>query len=113
QALMEPILRSLTLKRFRSIPAETVKFANPTFLVGRNGSGKSNFRDALDFLAEAMSSSLQSVFDRRGGIAVVRNRTSARSYPPNLGLGVELRRLNGEVEKAHYAFEVRATKNYG
>jgi predicted ATPase len=110
---MEPILRSLILKRFRSIPADTVQFANPTFLVGRNGSGKSNFRDALDLLAEAMSTSLQSVFDRRGGIAVVRNRTSGRNYPPNLGLGAVLGRLNGEIDHARYAFEVRATKNYG
>jgi len=75
---MEPILKSLIVERFRSIPAETINFDNPTFLVGRNGSGKSNFRDAVDFLAEAMSSPLQSVFDRRGGIAVVRNRTSGR-----------------------------------
>ena len=110
---MEPILRSLILKRFRSIPADTVQFANPTFLVGRNGSGKSNFRDAMDFLAEAMSSSLQSVFDRRGGIAVVRNRTSGKGYPPNIGLGAVLGRLNGEIEQARYAFEVRATINYG
>src|ERR1039458_1467702 len=107
---MEPILRSLILKRFRSIPAETIQFDNPTFLVGRNGSGKSNFRDALDFLAEAMSSSLHSVFDRRGGIAVVRNRTSGKSYPPNLGLGAVLGRLNGEVEQARYGARPRATK---
>ena len=65
---MEPILRSLILKRFRSIPAETVPFGNPTFLVGQNGSGKSNFVDAFAFLAEAMASPLQAVFDRRGGI---------------------------------------------
>jgi predicted ATPase len=110
---MSPILHSLIVKRFRSIPAETAVFDNPTFLVGRNGSGKSNFRDALDFLAEAMSSLLQSVFDRRGGVAVVRNRTSGRSYPPNLGLGVVLGRLNGEAHGARYAFEVRATKNRG
>lgn len=110
---MDPVLNSLVVKRFRSIPAETVTFDNPTFLVGRNGSGKSNFRDALDFLAEATSSSLQSVFDRRGGIAVVRNRTSGRSYPPNLGLGAVLGRLNGDVESARYAFEVRARKNRG
>jgi predicted ATPase len=110
---MDPILRSLILKRFRSIPAETVTFDNPTFLIGRNGSGKSNFRDALDFLVESMSASLQAVFDRRGGIAVVRNRTSGRSYPPNLGLGAVFGRLNGEVREARYAFEVRATKNHG
>jgi predicted ATPase len=110
---MEPLLQSLVLKRFRSIPAETVEFTNPTFLVGLNGSGKSNLRDAIDFLAEAMSTSLQSVFDRRGGIAVVRNRTSGRSYPPNLGLGAVLGRLNGDIHQARYAFEVRATKNHG
>ena len=63
---MEPILRSLILKRFRSIPAETVPFGNPTFLVGQNGSGKSNFVDAFAFLAEAMASPLQAVFDRPG-----------------------------------------------
>jgi len=79
---MDPILRSLVIKRFRSIPVETVELTNPTFLVGRNGSGKSNLRDAIDFLAEAMSTSLQSVFDRRGGFAIVRNRTSAGAIPP-------------------------------
>src|SRR5438132_10284179 len=109
---MEPILRSLILKRFRSIPAETVQFDNPTFLVGRNGSGKSNFCDALDFLAEAMSSSLQSVFDRRGGMQVVRNRTPGKDYPRNVGIGVQLGRLNGEIEEARYAFEVHSSKDY-
>jgi hypothetical protein len=29
---MNPIIRQLILKRFRSIPAETVTFDNPTFL---------------------------------------------------------------------------------
>jgi predicted ATPase len=110
---MDPVVRTLILKRFRSIPSESVSFENPTFLVGRNGSGKSNLVDAFDFLAEVMVSPLQAVFDKRGGIAVVRNRTSGRSYPPNLGLGVELGRLNGEVSRARYAFEVRALKNYG
>ena len=43
----------------------------------KTGPGKSNFRD-VDFLAEAMASSLQAVFDRRGGIVVVRNRTSGQ-----------------------------------
>ncbi len=110
---MEPVLRTLILKRFRSIPAEKVHFDNPTVLVGRNGAGKSNFRDAIDFLAESMTSPLQAVFDRRGGVTVVRNRTSVRSYPPNLGVGVALGPLNGELAGAHYAFEIHAKKNHG
>jgi predicted ATPase len=110
---LEPILRSLTLNRFRSIPAETVSFDNPTFLVGQNGSGKSKFVDAFAFLADAMASPLQGVFDRRGGISPVRNRSSGQSYPPNLGLVVTLGAINGDTLSARYAFEIRALKNYG
>jgi predicted ATPase len=110
---MDPVIRSLILKRFRSLPTERVVFDNPTILIGRNGSGKSNFVDAFAFLAEAMASPLQAVFDRRGGISTVRNRTSGQSYPPNLGLGITFGPLNGDVSQARYAFEIRALKNYG
>jgi predicted ATPase len=110
---MKPVIKKLILKRFRSIPGEEVTFDNPTFVLGRNGSGKSNFADAFAFLAEAMASPLQAVFDKRYGIAAVRNRTSVKNYPPNLGLGAIFGRLNGEVRKARYAFEVKAEKNYG
>jgi predicted ATPase len=111
--MMKPVVERVILKRFRSIPSETVEFANPTFFVGQNGSGKSNFVDAFSFLAEAMALPLQAVFDKRGGIAVVRNRTSGQSYPPNLGLGVVFGALNGDVISARYAFEIRALPNYG
>ena len=104
------MLAKLTLKRFRSFPAGTVEFANPTFLVGRNGSGKSNLADAFAFLAEAMASPLQAVFDRRGGISAVGNRSSARGRPADLGLRVLLRTVEFH---AIYAFEVRATKRHG
>jgi predicted ATPase len=111
--MLLPVVRSLILKRFRSIPSERIEFGNPTFLVGRNGSGKSNLVDAFSFLADAMAAPLQAVFDRRGGITAVRNRTSGRSYPPNLGLGVEFGNINGVATSGRYAFEVRALANYG
>ena len=110
---MNPLIKSLILKRFRSIPTDRVDFDNPTFLVGRNGSGKSNLVDAFAFLAEAMVTPLQAVFDKRGGISAVRNRTSGRSYPPNLGLGTLFGPLNGEIKGGRYAFEVKALPKYG
>ena len=110
---MDPLLQTLILKRFRSIPSERVNFSNPTFFVGRNGSGKSNFAEAFSFLAEAMASPLQAVFDNRGGISAVRNRTSGQSYPPNLGMCAILGALNGEISGGRYAFEVKALPNYG
>lgn len=108
-----PMLRRLQLKNFRSVPSADIEWDNPTFLVGRNGSGKSNIVDAFAFLADAMSGPLQAVLDRRGGITAVRNRSSAKSRPPNWGLGVVLTDLNGEVKEARYAMEIKALKNYG
>jgi predicted ATPase len=82
-------------------------------LVGQNGSGKTNFVHSFSFLAEAMTLPLQAVFDKQGGISVVRNRTSGRSYPPNLGMAVEFGQLNGYAQGGRYAFEIRALPNYG
>jgi predicted ATPase len=110
---MKTMIRRLIVKRFRSFPSDHVDLDNLTFLVGRNGSGKSNFADVFAFLAEAMSSPLQAVFDKRGGIASVRNRTSGRSYPPNLGLGVVLDSIDGKATGGRFAFAVRALPNHG
>ena len=110
--MKSPPVTRLVLKRFRSFPTTTLVFDNPLFVVGRNGSGKSNLADAFSFVSEAMSSPLQAVFDRRGGIAAVRNRSPVKSAPPNLGLAFELGPLNG-ITGGRFAFEVKALPNYG
>ena len=81
--------------------------------MGQNGSGKSNLADVFSFVSETMAQPLQAVFDRRGGIAAVRNRSSGqRSYPPNLGVAFEFGPING-IHGGRYAFEVKALPNYG
>ena len=110
---MKPVIKRLIIKRFRSFASDTVEFDNPVFLVGKNGAGKTNFADIFSFVSEAMSSPLQAVFDRRGGIAAVRNRSGSRSYPPNLGLSITTGPINATVAGARFAFEVRALPNYG
>ncbi len=115
---MEPVVRSLILKGFRSVRAGQIVFDNPTFLVGRNGSGKSNIADAFAFLAEAMTLPLQEVIDRRGGIESVLTKNSET----NLGIAVDLdlpeaaktlttNWMVGPVS-AHYAFEAKALPDY-
>jgi predicted ATPase len=84
---MEPTIKQLVLKRFRSIPSERITLDNPTIFVGRNGSGKSNLVSAFSFLAEAMASPLQAVFDKAGG-----SRPSA-TVPPARAI----RRISGCV----------------
>jgi hypothetical protein len=85
---MGPVVRSLILKGFRSLSDVRIEFDNPTFLVGRNGAGKSNIGDALGFVSEAMTSPLREVIDRRGGITDVRTQPLSGSVPAKLGLGV-------------------------
>ncbi len=106
-------IRRLILKRFRSVPAENVELSNPTFLVGKNGSGKSNVVDAFAFISECMTLPLQAVFDKRGGISIVRHRSGSRSYPPNLGIGMDFEFSNGSPVHGRYAFEIKALPNYG
>jgi predicted ATPase len=111
-AKMEPTIKQLILKRYRSIPAECITFGNPTIFVGRNGSGKSNLVSVFSFLAEAMAAPLQAVFDRSGGISNVRNRSSGQGYPPNFGLRVDFGSVNGRIKDGSYAFEIKALPNY-
>jgi predicted ATPase len=108
---VQPVRRVL-IKRFRSFPSTELEMGNPIFVVGRNGAGKSNLADVFSFVAEAMTSPLQAVFDRKGGIAAVRNRSSVKSAPPNMGLAFELGEFNG-LKRGRYAFEVKALPNYG
>lgn len=108
---IQPVTR-VVIKRFRSFPQAALEMDNPVFVVGRNGAGKSNLADVFSFVAEAMGSPLQAVFDRKGGIAAVRNRSSVKSAPPNMGLAFEFGQFNGIVG-GRYAFEIRALPNYG
>ena len=111
--MADPILQRIVFQRFRSLPSEQVTFDNPTFIAGQNGSGKSNFADAFAFLAEAMTSPLQAVLERRGGLSAVAHRSSARGRPSNLGLAVELKNPDKDTAAAFYGFELRAQRGYG
>jgi hypothetical protein len=104
---MDPIIRRLSLKGFRSIEATCVDFDNPTFLVGRNGAGKSNLLDGFSFLSEVMDSNLRAAIARRrrhgGEVDYLPNRFRDM---PRFGIAVTFGPLEGAFASAHYAFEV-------
>jgi hypothetical protein len=62
-----PRLQRLTLENFRSYRQAEVTFDTITFLVGRNGAGKSNLLDALRFLAGAPRIPLRDLLEARTG----------------------------------------------
>jgi len=103
-------LRRIRIKRFRSYLWADVALANPLFLVGKNGAGKSNFLRALEFLAASMTLPLESVFQMHGGIETVRYRTSSRSRPGNFGIRVDFA-LPGGAD-GFYVFEIKAMTGF-
>ena len=109
----DPVIRSLSLQGFRSIARERVELDNPTFLVGRNGSGKSNVVDAFALLSESMTSTLSSAVARRGGVATVFHRTAASQGPLDFGLAVDFGPLDAKVEGGRFAFLAQAQPNRG
>ena len=93
----------VVLKNYKSIAACDVQLGPLTFLVGRNGSGKSNFLDALRFVADALNLSLDHAVRNRGGIDGVRRRS--RGHPNHFSICLEF--TLPEDFTGHYAFQIR------
>ena len=93
----------VVLKNYKSIAACNVRLGPLTFLVGRNGSGKSNFLDALHFVADALNMSLDHAIRDRGGINDVLRRSS--EHPDHFSIRLEFALPKGVT--GHYAFQIR------
>lgn len=91
------------LKNYKSIAACDVRLGPLTFLVGRNGSGKSNFLDALRFVADALNTSLDHAIRDRGGISDVLRRS--HRHPNHFSIRFEF--VLSEGLTGHYAFQIR------
>lgn len=105
----EPVIRSLKIQGFRSIASERIELDNPTFLVGRNGAGKSNLVDAFALLSDAITRSLPTSISSRGGIATVFHKAPGAGYPLDFGLEVELGSIGEQIQRGTYGFLTRAT----
>lgn len=97
-------LNRVVLRNYKSIGNCDVRLGPLTYLVGANGSGKSNFLDALHLVRDALSGSLDNALNERGGLAEVRRRSSG--HPTNFGIRLEFM-LDGGTP-GHYAFHIGA-----
>lgn len=62
-----PFLRRVKARNYKSLTDCDVELGMFTVLVGRNGSGKSNFLDALSFVVDSLRTSLNHAFQSRHG----------------------------------------------
>ncbi len=106
---MNPFVTRVKLRNYKSIAKCDVQFGSLTLLVGRNGSGKSNFLDAIRFVADGLGSSLDHAIKTRGGIDAVRRRSTG--HPNNFGIELDLEVSPSEY--ATYGFEIAAQKQGG
>ena len=99
----------VVLKNYKSIAACDVRLQPLTFLVGRNGAGKSNFLDALRFVADALNLSLANAVRGRGGINDVRRRS--RGHPNHFSIRLEFALPDSST--GYYAFRINSEKRGG
>jgi predicted ATPase len=104
---MAILIRRVTLRNYKSIARAAVGLSDLTVLVGPNGVGKSNFIDALRFVADSLNTTLDVAMRQRGGIGAVRRHSGG--HPNHFAISVQLR-VGGNRE-AHYAFQIGARPN--
>ena len=80
-------LTRVVLRNYKSIGFCDVRLQPLTYLVGANGSGKSNFLDALHLVRDALAGSLGNALNERGGLNEVRRRSS--DHPMDFGIRLE------------------------
>ena len=102
-------LTRVVLRNYKSIGNCDVKLGRLTFLVGANGSGKSNFLDALHFVRDALTGTLENALNERGGLTEVRRRSGG--HPNNFGIRLEFRLIDGRA--ARYSFNIGALSERG
>lgn len=102
-------LKRVILRNYKSIADCDVTLLPLTYLVGANGSGKSNFLDALHLVRDALNGSLDNAMNERGGLSEVRRKSSG--HPTNFGIRLEFRLPDGQ--DGHYAFAVGAMPSGG
>jgi predicted ATPase len=102
-------LTRVVLRNYKSIATCDVRLGPLTYLVGANGSGKSNFLDALHLVRDALTGSLDSALNERGGLSEVRRRSSG--HPTHFGVRLEFVLRNGQ--SGRYAFNVAALAGRG
>lgn len=104
-----PLVRRVRIHNFKSIAACDVTLGPLNVLVGRNGSGKSNFLEALQFLATSVGPSLEPTLRKAGGLESILHRGAANTDALGIRAWLEL----PDGSEADYGFEIaRGTQSF-
>jgi predicted ATPase len=96
---MQPPIQidELRLIGYRAFENARLEIEPLTVLVGRNGAGKSTLIDALEFVGDALSDSLENALERRGWLRALQHRGSQSK--PSLTVAINLRMSSQHVRE--------------
>jgi len=103
------MITKLTVRNYKCLADVTLEPGDFTVLVGPNSSGKSTLLDVLEFTKDALTDSLPTALDRRGGIQLLRRRSGG--HPTNVSVEMEFRNRENTVHGC-YGFTIKAEQNY-
>lgn len=98
----------IRLKSFRAFKNTRLPLSDLTYLIGRNGAGKSCLIDAFDFLRESVSDSLENAIDRRGGLDDIQYKETSKFKKTSVGISIVFNIKIADVRKikALYGMEI-------
>ena len=100
------MITRVQIKNFRNLADIDVELGPLTVLVGRNGTGKSTFLDALRFVRDALRLGLETAISQRGGIGAIR-RWSPQDRSSDIEISLEIEETDGS---ARYSFLLGASQ---
>jgi predicted ATPase len=98
------MIRRITLQNYRSIAQCRVDLQPLTFLVGRNGAGKSNFLDAFQFVSDTQRLGLDQAVESRDGFDEIIHRSPEKAQSFAMRLDFTL----ADGREGHYSFAIEA-----
>jgi predicted ATPase len=101
--------KSVSIRNYKRIAECDVNLGRLTLLVGRNGSGKSNFLDALCFVTESLETSVDHARRDRGGITAVRRISTG--HPRNFYIGLQLH-LQDQAIDYNFEYDARVQPDF-
>jgi predicted ATPase len=110
-----PWVSRVRVANYKSIAACDVRLGSLTVLVGPNGVGKSNFLDALAFVAEAVATTPHRAIDARGGLPEMLRRVPGPtgSFSITLDVTVPWGPTSEQWARSTYGFEIAPRQQRG
>jgi AAA ATPase domain len=104
----KPLLQRVVIQNYKSIAFCDVPLGPLNFLVGLNGSGKSNFVDALRFCRDALRKGFEQAFGERDANLVSLSRNHCGNA---CGFSMRFELTLADGRSAHYWFSLREGPN--